>query len=137
MEPLVIPAGTTVSLRTVGRIDAGGQSFGVVLASDLPGIISGSPARVVIVENRLALSAVMRNGMWYAVQPDEGTVQPVGGGAPLGTLVRGVLDVPNPQGNTAIVAEGPRIRIPAGAILIFRLDTPARVTVSVPSPSGT
>ena len=128
MERLVIPAGTTLSFRTVGRIAASDGSFGAVLSSDVPEISAGSPARIAIKDNQLVLTAVMRAGAWHAVDPDRG-------GAPLGKLVSSQMDSPYTDEDSAIVTEGPQIRIPPATILIFRLEAPARLTASVPIPS--
>jgi hypothetical protein len=125
--PAVIPAGTQISLRTVDRIDAAGPplaGYAAVLTSEIPKIaVPGSPARIAVTGNSLGMSALMINGTWHAVGV-------AGQPASLGTLIRGVLAYPYPEGNTAIVTEGSRIRVPAGSILIFRLDTPAPVSAA-------
>jgi hypothetical protein len=128
----VIPAGTTVSLRTVSRIEANravpNESFAAVVVSDVMDssgnrfLSSGSPAKLVVLPEGLGLAAVMVYGSWYAVNQ--------GAAAPLGTLVQGVLDThitADPGQSTAIRTTGDRIQVPAGALLIFRLGQPANV----------
>jgi hypothetical protein len=144
VERGILPAGTTVVLRVVGRITAGTaspeQGFGAVVAGDVHDssghmiVSSGAPARLVIHPEGLALSAVMIYGAWRAVGPASGADRAVGGGALLGTLTRGVIETP-PAGTSvtqsmAIRTTGPDVQVPAGTLLIFRLDEPAKITGS-------
>lgn len=140
MTGFVLPAGTTLQLRTVSRIQPDrafpSEGFGAVIAGDVHGgsgelvFGSGAPARLVIRNEGLALAAVMIYGTWYSVAPASGDT-PVGGGALLGTLTRGVMDTPRPGSasveSMAIRTTGPDLQVPAGALLIFRLDAPAQV----------
>ena len=138
----VIPSGTALSIRSVVRIDArdtaSAEGFPAVIVSNLTGdtgetlVLSGSPARLVIIPGsaqKLVLAAVMVEGSWRAVAG--GT-----GGAPLGTLLRGVLDpYPRPQADgvsMAIRVEGADLQVPAGALLMFRTDAPIRLAGAEP-----
>lgn len=126
VEQISIPTGTTISLRTVSRIDSKNtipaEGFAAVVAGDVgDAILSGSPARLVILPGQLGLGAVMVNGGWLPVS------------APLGTLVKGVLDtrigqLPGSENQSmAIRVTGDEIQVPAGTLLIFRTEEPIRV----------
>ena len=127
-DTAIVPAGSSLPLRTVSRIEpaASNQAFDAVVAGDVAGVIpSGSPARLVIRPEGLALSAVMIYGTWHAVS---GTGNEA---ALLGTLVRGVIDTPRPGDpvtqSMAIRTSGADVQVPAGSLLIFRLDTALRL----------
>jgi hypothetical protein len=137
-ESGVIPAGTNLSIKSVVRIDgkdAGpADGFPAVIVGTVHGpsgealFHSGSPVRLVILKTtppQLGMAAVMVGGSWRAV---EGAA----GGAPLGALIRGVLDPdPRPQqpdGSMAIRTAGPEVQVPAGALLIFRTAEPLRLS---------
>ena len=125
-ERVVIPAGTTISIRTISRIDSTNaipsEGFaGVIVGNVADAITSGSPARLIILPGQLGLGAVMIDGNWMATS------------APLGTLVQGVLDAqtaqPHGSGNEsmAIRTSGAHIQVPAGTLLIFRNDQPITI----------
>jgi hypothetical protein len=132
----LVPAGTTISLKSVVRIDASlagsADGFPAVITGSLPGssgetlVHSGSPVRLVILATtppQLGIAAIMVEGSWRAVAGSAG-------GAALGTLLRGVLD-PNPipqqrDESAAIRTAGADIHVPAGALLIYRTEEPMR-----------
>lgn len=143
-----VPAGGQISLRTVTRIDANskvaGEGFPAVLVGDLLDAsseviaTSGSPARLVLLDAgtgaaQLALSALMIRGSWYAVTATHAasSQQPVGGGAPLGTLIRAVSDARAALGpvtrSMRVETSGPQTQVPSGYLLVFRLDQPVRI----------
>ena len=125
-EHVVIPAGTTIAIRTISRIDSSkvipSEGFAVVIVGTVgDAITSGSPARLVILPGQLGLGAVMVNGDWMTAS------------SPLGTLVQAVLDTQIAQstgtGNEsmAIRTSGENIQVPAGTLLIFRNDQPITI----------
>lgn len=145
--PVTLPAGTTVSLKTVLRIEAAGsvpaQGFPAVVVGDLKDASgatiasSGSPARLVILRKapaQLGLAAILVEGNWRSVSPVSGSDEAVGGGAPLGTLVRGLLETRAGQnaaaGSMAIRTSGTDVQVPAGTLLVFRLDEPLQAGLS-------
>lgn len=141
VERGLLRAGSMVSLRTVERIEPApaAQGFGAVLVADITDTSgqsvagSGAPVRLAIRPEGLALAAVMIYGDWRAVSAEDG------GAAPLGTLVRGLIDTPAPgapvKQSMAIRTTGPDLLVPAGSLLIFRLDAPATISSGAPSPS--
>jgi hypothetical protein len=146
MESRVIPAGTTLALKSVVRIErseaGSGDGFPAVVTGSLAGpsgeilVSSGSPVRLVILDTtppQLGIAAMMVNGSWHAIQ---GTA----GGAPLGTLLRGVVD-PNPAPSEraesmGIRTTGPDVEVPAGALLIFRTAEPLTFSGATPAESA-
>ena len=121
VEQFVIPAGSTISLRTVSRIDAKNtipaEGFAAVVAGNVgDALTAGAPARLVILPGQLGLGAVMVEGNWLPMS------------APLGTLVKGILDsrlaqLPGSENqSTAIRVTGDDIQVPAGTLLIFRTE---------------
>jgi hypothetical protein len=144
MESGIVPGGTTVSVKSVVRIEAKeavpAEGFPAVLVGDLRNdagqvvASSGSPLRLVILDTspaQLGIAAIMIAGNWRAAQPSSAPADVVGGGAPLGTLVRGVLDTHAgqlaPTESMAIRTSAPDLQVPAGALLVFRLDQPLRI----------
>jgi hypothetical protein len=98
--------------------------------------LSGSPARLTVTKSpegqeQLGLAALMIAGSWVTVRPGApGQMQPLAGGAPLGTLIRAVSDgpPPGPVGQSMRVeTAGSDVQVPSEYLLIFRLDQPAQI----------
>ena len=131
-DQFVIPAGSTISIRVVTRIDATkaipAEGFAAVITGNASeAVISGSPARLVILPGQLGLGAVMIGGSWLPAS------------APLGTLVQGVIDTriaqpPGSDESMAIRTSGDRIQVPAGTLLIFRNSE--AITIGSPQQTG-
>jgi hypothetical protein len=134
-ESHVIPAGATVSIKTVVRIDSSevpAEAFPAVIVGDLKDAsgttvaTSGSPVRLVILRSppQLGIAALMVAGDWRAVAAGSE-------GAPLGTLTRGILDTSagqtGPTESMAIRTTGDTVQVPAGALLVFRLEQPLQI----------
>jgi len=124
LERYTIPAGTMIAIRTVGRIDSRSvfpaEGFPAVITGNVnEDILSGSPVKLVILPGELGLGAVMIKGRWL---PSSGK---------LGTLTQGVIDTtiaqPGNNESMAIRTSGENIQVPAGTLLIFRLNEPVIV----------
>ena len=127
LERYTIPAATIIAIRTVSRIDSRSaipaEGFPAVITGNVnEDILSGSPVKLVILPGELGLGAVMVRGRWL---PSSGK---------LGTLTRGVIDTtiaqPRHNESMAIQTSGEHIQVPAGTLLMFRLDE--AVTVGSP-----
>ena len=108
-----------IAIRTVSRIDSRSaipaEGFPAVITGNVnEDILSGSPVKLVILPGELGLGAVMIGGRWL---PSSGK---------LGTLTQGVIDTTIAQArhneSMAIRTSGEHVQVPAGTLLIFRLD---------------
>ena len=145
----ILPAGTVLAVRTVGPINPAhnrtGEGFPVVVGRELIDsrgqavATPGAPARLVMLpsstgsESRLGIAAIMLYGAWHVVNAAAASGAPVaiGGGAPLGTLLRAVSDgaVVNTSDSRArsldVITSGGDVTVPPGVLLVFRLDEAA------------
>jgi hypothetical protein len=168
-EWATLPAGTTISVRTIQPIDATaaaeGRTYPATIARDIMNpegrvlIPRGSPATLVIRRVReggtfrsseivLALDSIQVGPHHYAavtepvkisgkrgIGKNKRTAEMVGGGAALGTLIGaiagggagaaiGAVAGAATGGGIQVATRGPRVRVPAEAVLNFQLQEP-------------
>ena len=154
--PVSLPAGATVALRMVESCDslgaAPGQTFAAVVSRDIVDsrgrtlLADGSPATLVLLRTQssagpgfqLGIASVTLNGNAYLIRRAPDAENPAASAPPLGTYLGAVRSAePAPAAFASerrelppIQVSGPKVQVPAGALLTFRLNEPLRLAGS-------
>lgn len=153
--PITLPAGTTLALRMVESCDSLGSAPGRTCAAVISRGVSdsrgrtllddGSPATLVLLRTqssagpgfRLGIASVTLNGNAYLLRRVTDEENPAASAPPLGMYLGAARGVEPPSSAFAerrelppIVPSGPRVQVPAGALLTFRLIEPLRLVGS-------
>jgi hypothetical protein len=170
-DPGLLPAGTTLEVRTneaieadtttVGRTYSGQLTQPIMTADGRTVAPAGSPVRLAVIgvqeggtvttdRIQLGIQSITIGGRSYPVQTEvveteqrglgatRRTAEMVGGGAALGTLVGAIAGggtgaliggITGAAAGAAIqvLTQGDEVRVPAEAVMTFRLDQPIRI----------